>query len=147
MPQIHEIKVRIKSIKDTMQTTRAMKLISAAKLKKARKLLIQTLPYFDKVEETIYDILKHSGSIVDNIYFDLRNQKKSKNKLFLIVSGDKGLAGGYNHNINKLAEEKLKNNENSMLLVVGQVGRNYFIKCMDEKGNVPSDCSIEAAAI
>ena len=69
MASMRDIKLRIKSVKETRQITNAMKLISAAKLKKARQQLEETLPYFDKIKTTIADILLQSGN-VSNICFD-----------------------------------------------------------------------------
>jgi len=127
MASMREIKHRMKSIKETRQITKAMKLISAAKLKKARQQLEQTLPYFNKVKCTIGDILIHSGTI-NNIYFDLRSEKTDGKKVgFVILTGDKGLAGGYNHNILKLAEEKIaEQSADPLLFVAGHMGKNYF---------------------
>ena len=127
MANLHEIKLRIKSITETRQITRAMKLISAAKLRKARQQLDQTLPYFGRVKLTMADILLHSGNI-DNIYFDLRHEKERKKKGYVIITGDKGLAGSYNHNIIKLVEERLAENPKSVLFIAGHVGKNYFIR-------------------
>lgn len=127
MANMREIKSRIKSIKETRQITKAMKLISAAKLKKARQQLDQTKPFFDKVRATIGDILMHSGSL-DNIFFDLRNEKEGKKKCYVIITGDKGLAGGYNHNIIKLSEGELKKHPDSLLLVAGHMGRGHFVR-------------------
>ena len=98
MAGMREIKLRIKSVKETRQITNAMKLISAAKLKKARQQLEETLPYFNKVRDTMADILLHSRNI-ENRFFDLRADKEKKKKGYIIITGDKGLAGGYNHNI------------------------------------------------
>lgn len=127
MAQINEIKLRIKSIKETKQITKAMKLISAAKLKRARKQLDNALPYFKKVRSTMVDILMHSGEI-NNKYFDLRDEKESRKKAYLILTGDKGLAGGYNHNIIKLVEEHLAGDREVPLFVAGSVGKYHFIK-------------------
>lgn len=127
MANMREIKLRIKSIKETRQITKAMKLISAAKLKKARQMLEHTLPYFNKVKDTIADILMHSGEI-QNPYFDLRSENQGKKRCYLILTGDKSLAGGYNHNIIKLAESQLVENRDALLLVAGQIGRSHFIR-------------------
>jgi len=124
---MREIKSRMKSIKETKQITKAMKLISAAKLKKARQQLDQTKPFFDKVKSTIGHILMHSGEL-NSKYFDLRKEKEGKKKCYVIFTGDKGLAGGYNHNIIKIAEEKLKKYPDSLLLVAGNMGRGYFMR-------------------
>lgn len=127
MANAREIKLRMKSIKDTRQITKAMKLISAAKLKKARQQLDETLPYFKKVKATIADILTHSGEI-ENVFFDLRNQKEGKKKAYIVLTGDKGLAGGYNNNIIKLTEKAIENDKDALLLVAGHMGRNFFIR-------------------
>lgn len=127
MANMREIKLRIKSIKETRQITKAMKLISAAKLKKARQQLEETLPYFDKVKATIADILIRSGNM-ESAYFDVRNEKEGRKKGYVVMTGDKGLAGGYNHNIIKLAETQLESNPDALLFVPGHMGRNYFIR-------------------
>ena len=125
MANVREIKLRMKSIKETRKITNAMKLISAAKLKKSRKQLEQTLPFFKKVQETIADILQHAGEI-DIKYFDNREEKKNKKSLYVVISGDKGLAGGYNSNLIKLAERSIKDRENSVILTIGNMGHNHF---------------------
>ncbi len=125
MENMREIQLRFKSIEETKQITKAMKLISASKLKKARKQLENTLPFYNTVRGTIADILQHSAEI-ENPFFDVRNTKEGKKKAYLVLSGDKGLAGGYNHNIIKLAEQQIKDNPGSLLFVAGIVGYNYF---------------------
>lgn len=125
---MREIKSRIKSINQMRQITKAMKLISASKLKKARAQLEETLPYFNKVRETIADILAHSGDIECD-FFDIRDEKSGKKKAYIVLTGDKGLAGGYNSNIMKLAEKNIgEDKENALLLVAGNTGRSYFTR-------------------
>ncbi len=125
---MREIKSHIKSINQMRQITKAMKLISTSKLKKARAQLEVTLPYFNKVKETIADILEHSGD-VESKYFDLKEKKEGKKKAYIILTGDKGLAGGYNSNIIKLAERTIgKDKDNAVLLVAGISGRAYFVR-------------------
>lgn len=127
MAHMREIKLRIKSIRETRQITKAMKLISAAKLKKARQQLDQTLPFFDKVKATIADILMHSGTI-ENEFFNPRKDKAQRRKGYFIIAGDKGLAGGYNHNILKFAESQISGSDDVHLFVAGHMGRNYFLR-------------------
>lgn len=125
---MREIKTRIKSINQMRQITKAMKLISASKLKKAREQLAETLPYFNSVRETIADILAHSGD-VESRYFDIKDLRQGKKKAYIIITGDKGLAGGYNSNIKKLAEQAIgEYKDNALLLVAGNSGRAYFVK-------------------
>ncbi len=127
MTGTREIKMRIRSIKEILQITRAMKVISAAKLKKARKQLDQTLPYFSKVFTTIADILANSQGL-NTVYFDPRSEKPQRKRGYLLITGDKGMAGGYNHNIIKITEEELLNYPDSELFVMGSVGRSYFLR-------------------
>ncbi len=125
---MREIQLRIKSINQMRQITKAMKLISASKLKKARAQLEETLPYFSKVRETIAEILAHSGD-VESKYFVSGDQKTGIKKAYIIITGDKGLAGGYNSNIKKLAEQAIgQDKESALLLVAGNSGRSYFVK-------------------
>ncbi len=127
MANMREIRIRMKSIQDTMKITNAMYLISSSKLKKARKVLDDTMPYFITLQKTIHDILLHSPDL-SHAYFDKREAKAkgSKKKAYIVITADKGLAGGYNHNIIKLAEQELRKDKNSILYTVGQVGRQYF---------------------
>ena len=133
---MREIKSHIKSINQMRQITKAMKLISASKLKKARVQLEETLPYFNKVRETIADILAHSGD-VESRYFNLKEQKEGKKKAYIVLTGDKGLAGGYNSNIIKLTERIIgQNKEDAILLVAGMSGRSFFVR---KKYNVSTE--------
>ena len=127
MASIKEIRTHIKSVEQTLKITNAMYLISSSNLRKARKQLNDVEPYFQKIETTISDILHHSPRI-DHPFFDKRPEiPPEKRKVgYIVVTGDKGLAGAYNHNILKLAEGKLAKAANPSLFVVGQVGRSYF---------------------
>lgn len=129
MANTREIRTRIKSIQDIMKITNAMYLISSSKLKKARKSLQSTEPYFEALQATIYDILFRAPH-VSSVYFQRREEIKPEDRKrgFLVITADKGLAGAYNHNVIKRAEEEMKIGGNNFLFVVGQVGRQYFIR-------------------
>ncbi len=128
MNGIREIRLRMKSISQTLQITSAMKLISTAKLRRARVQLSQTEPYFDRIRETMNDIIAHSEDIRDR-YFRVAPRKDGKvRRAFLIITSDKGLAGGYNHNVIRLAEASFVSNENDFLLLLGSIGSRYFFR-------------------
>ena len=127
MANMSEIRLRMKSIKDTMQITNAMYLIASSKLKKARKQLHDTKPYFEKMQSTIADIISHTPA-TSHIYFDERKELRHKNRGYIVVTADKGLAGAYNHNIIKLAQEQLDKGGNNKLFVLGMLGHQYFKK-------------------
>lgn len=134
MPNIREIHERIASIQQILKITNAMYLISSSKLKKARKALDSTEPYFYKLMETIGSVLEHTPH-VRQTYFDRRTgiPDDKRKKGYIIITGDKGLCGSYNHNILKYADQQLKdqNLDNCYLFVMGQVGRMYFQRRMN----------------
>lgn len=127
MANMREIKERIGSISDIMKITNAMYLISSSKLKKARQSLDATAPYFENLQYSIHHILKHTGDF-SHPFFDNGRDKPEDKKMYgyIVVTGDKGLCGAYNHNIVKLAEQEIAKHENTCLFVVGSMGRAYF---------------------
>ncbi len=135
MASTKEIKDRMKSINDTLKITNAMYMISSSKLKKARKRLEDTEPYFFSLQGTMERILRHVPDI-KNIYFDNYNDLRPEVKTvaYVVVTADKGLAGAYNHNVLKQAEELMKEADEPRLYVLGELGRHYF-----EKRNIHTD--------
>lgn len=131
MANMSEIRTRIKGIQDIMKITNAMYLISSSKLKKARKTLLATEPYFEKLQETIHDILFYAPHMHE-VFFERREEiaPKDRKKGYIVITADKGLAGSYNHNVIRRAEEEMANDEsdNTFLFVIGQVGRQYFLR-------------------
>lgn len=125
MAGVTEIRNRMKSIEQTMKITNAMYLISSAKVKKARKQLTDVVPYFDKIAHTVVDVLRHSPEM-SHKYLDGHSDKDEKTTGYVVISGDKGLAGAYNHNVLKLAESHMARKKNPMLFLIGQMGRHYF---------------------
>lgn len=127
MANAREIQSRMKSIQDTMKITNAMYTISSSKLKKARKSLLDTEPYFYGLQGTISRIIRHLPEI-EHPYFDTRSHigKDKRRTGYIVVTADKGLAGAYNHNVFKLAHDQLEQHSNSMLFVVGDLGQQYF---------------------
>lgn len=128
MANAKEIQNRIKSIQDTMKITKAMYMMSSMKLRKARQKLENTEPYFYGLQEQISDILLHFPDM-EHLYFDNRSSDKSeqiKKKGFIIITGDKGMAGAYNHNIIKETQQLIDKAENYRMFVVGELGRQFF---------------------
>ena len=125
MAGIKEIRTRIDSVQQTLKITNAMYLISSSKLRRARQQLNSVQPYFMKISSTIADILHHSPEI-EHIYFDKRPERKHRRAGYIVITGDKGLAGAYNHNVLRLAEERLAQEDDPTLFLIGQMGRAYF---------------------
>lgn len=128
MANAREIQGRMKSIEDTRKITNAMYMISSTKLKKARKELENTVTYFYTLQATISRILRHVPDI-EHRYFEKQNQVKPEEKKrgMIVITGDKGLAGAYNHNVVKLAQEWLAEGGENTLFVLGELGRQYFL--------------------
>ena len=128
MANAKEIQNRIDSIRDTMKITRAMYMMSSMKLRKAKQKLENTEPYFTSLQEQIKDILYHYPDM-QHLYFDNRNKDMKetvKKKGFVIVTGDKGMAGAHNLNVLKKARELIDQAEDYRLFVVGELGRQFF---------------------
>ncbi len=142
MANSREIQARMRSIKDTMKITNAMCMISSSKLQKARKNLKNTEPYFYTIQDALGKILDLSPD-TGNEFFDLREDvpEKERKKGYIVVTADKGMAGAYNHNVIKIAENEALSDNKNMLFVVGEVGRRYF-----EKKNIPIDIDFKYTA-
>ena len=97
MANMREIRERISSIEQILKITNAMYLISSSKLKKVKKNLAATEPYFHKLQTTLDDILDHTPSIRQK-YFDKRKSipGEQRKKGYIIITADKGLCGSYN---------------------------------------------------
>lgn len=127
MANTKEIQDRIKSINDTLKITNAMYMISSSKLKKSKKMLADTEPYFFTLQSEMSRILRHIPEVED-IYFKSTEDKPVEERKvgYIVITADKGLAGSYNHNVLKLAEEHLSSHPNHELFVLGELGRHYF---------------------
>ena len=122
MASTREIKRRIRGINSILQITKAMELVSTAKLRRARIRLAKTKPYYQTVVDDIREIL----SVVDENHPLLVREKKDA-VLYIVLTSDKGLAGGYNANVLRLTEKTIKEDGcPSKLLVVGTKARDYF---------------------
>ena len=110
MANAREILSRMKSVQDTRKITNAMYLISSTKLKKSKKLLEETEPYFYSLQDLIRRILRHMPD-VEHFYFNPRKEIKEEDRVkgLIVITGDKGLAGAYNHNVLKMAQEWMGN--------------------------------------
>ena len=127
MANTREIKQRIKGVEGTKKITKTMKLIAASKVKMAREMHTKTLPFFKRIQEIMNEILLNSGSDIRELYFDNRENKKDKKKAYIVISSDNGLIGSYNSNVIKKAVSKIEK-ENSIVLPVGKVIKNYMVK-------------------
>ncbi|WP_448583306.1 F0F1 ATP synthase subunit gamma [Thermocrinis sp.] len=130
MPKLspRDIKRKIQGIKNTRRITNAMKVVSAAKLRKAQEAIYASRPY----SERLYEVLSNLASRVDMNAHPLLEVREEKRADIILITADRGLAGAFNSNIIKKAEELIqeKNNRNVdiSLILVGRKGAQYFSK-------------------
>jgi F-type H+-transporting ATPase subunit gamma len=131
MANLKDIRLRINSIKSTQQTTKAMKMVSAAKLRKAQDAIIRLRPYANKMKELLHNLLLGQQEI-DSPFVKTREIKKV---VLVVVTSNKGLCGAFNSAIYKLVQStiqqkysELHKQGNVQLLCVGKKGYEYFKK-------------------
>ena len=134
-----EIKNRIRSMESTKQITKAMEMVASSKLRHAQAKVLSARPYFEIFRSTIADIV-NSNTDFSSPYLVTRPVKKSA---FVVIAGDRGLAGGYNSNILKLAVAQMEG-KNAVVLPIGKKAVDYF-----KSHGVPSltDSYAEAADV
>ena len=116
-----EIKNRIRSMESTKQITKAMEMVAASKLRHAQARVQNSRPYFEILYSTITDIV-NSNSDFSSPYLAKREVKKS---MYVVIAGDRGLAGGYNSNILKLVTAEMAG-KNVTVLPIGKKAVDYF---------------------
>lgn len=136
MANLKEVRNRITSVSSTQQITSAMKMVSAAKLRRAQDAIVQMRPYANKLKE-ILENLSASLNSSEGVY---SQQREVKNVLLIVITSNRGLCGGFNANVikaaNRLAKEGYKNAKVSVL-PVGKKAADFFRKT--EYGIVGSD--------
>lgn len=124
MASTRDIKRRVRGISSTMQITKAMEMVSSSKLRGARETMEEARPFYNTVYENIKDALG-SNQNMKHPYLETREVKKS---LYILITADRGLAGGFNSNVIRTLERKIKDRKDEALLIlVGSKGRDYFV--------------------
>jgi F-type H+-transporting ATPase subunit gamma len=118
MASMRDIKRRKNSIQNTQQITKAMKLVATAKLQKAKVQAIKTRPYFHKMHGTIASILSQSGNI-SHKYLD---ERVGQHNTYILVTSNRGLAGGYNNNVCKMVTNHHVEGEEASVIAIGRKG-------------------------
>lgn len=128
MASTKEIKNRIESVRDTRKITNAMYLISSTKLRKARRDLDATRPYFEALGTEIKRIFRTAEYVESPYFYPPDNDTNPLDGTYacLVVTADKGLAGAYNMNVLKEAERMRADHPDTVFYVVGEYGRHYF---------------------
>ena len=116
-----EIKNRIRSMESTRQITKAMEMVAASKLRRAQAQVLSSRPYFEILYSTILDIASANRDF-SSPYLQERPVKKV---LYIVIAGDRGLAGGYNSNILKLVQSEIADKD-AVVLPIGKKALDYF---------------------
>ena len=120
---IKEIKTRINSVNSTKQVTKAMELVASSKMRKAKDRALAARPYFGTMYDTVRDIATNTRG-VRNVFL---KQREVKNKCYIVVAGDRGLAGGYNSNIMKLVLSHM-GDKKEKVMPIGKKANEFFAK-------------------
>lgn len=149
--QLKEVRIRIGSVKTTQQITKAMKMVSAAKLRRATDAIVQMRPYAEKLQEMLSNIISSSEGDLGG---DLSKEREIKKVLFIVVTSDRGLCGAFNTNVFKAAKAKMDSHYaaqyaagNITVLPIGKKGMEAFerigMNMENDFWNTFSDLSFE----
>jgi F-type H+-transporting ATPase subunit gamma len=130
MPSLKAIRLRIASVKNTQKITRAMKLVAAARLRRAQDTMMAARPYSKRLHEVVSDLAARIAAVDPEPPHPLLAKRDIKNVRIIVVSSDRGLAGGYNSNLNRRVERFLVDEKDKYqsieLVTVGRKAREHF---------------------
>lgn len=127
MPSLLDMRRRIRSVKNTQQITKAMKMVSAAKLKRAQDRVVAARPFANKMMEILSELATQSSDTYSHPLLDARGDQKY---LIILVTADKGLCGGFNANLIKAAQAFMKEHSDKEIemIPVGRKGKDFFVR-------------------
>ncbi len=134
-----DIKTRIRSMESTKQITKAMEMVATSKLRRAQERVLKSRPYFEVLHQTVSEIAQSNQELTSE-YFA---QRDGKRVCCIVIAGDRGLAGGYNNNIIKMAVAKM-DGKDAVVLPIGKKAVEYF---RSHHYDLFSDAWNEAAAL
>jgi F-type H+-transporting ATPase subunit gamma len=125
MANLRDVRLRMRAITQTLQVTKAMNLISTAKLRKGRRVLEDTEPYFTRIQKSMFDILSSAGNVQSG-FLKVREPGENYHTAVVVITSDKGLAGGYNANVFRQVMGLCDRVKNPILILIGAIGQRYF---------------------
>ena len=125
MANLRDVRLRMRAIRQTLQVTKAMNLISTAKLRKGRRFLEDTEPYFNRIQKSMFDILSSVHKVESKFFLD-PDPSKPAPAAIVVITSDKGLAGGFNANIIRQVNDLCARVNNPVLILIGSIGYRYF---------------------
>src|SRR5688500_18147644 len=125
MPNLLDIRRRLKSVKNTQQITKAMKMVSAAKLQRAQDRVVTARPYANKMTEVLGQLATRTDEDFHHPLLDLRGDQRY---LLVLITADKGLCGAFNTNLTKAGQYFMRehSDKNVELMAIGRKGRDFF---------------------
>jgi F-type H+-transporting ATPase subunit gamma len=125
MPNLLDLRRRIKSVKSTQQITKAMKMVAASNFKRSADRVVSARPFTNKMNEVMAALAKH---IDENFHHPLLDAREDQRYLLILVTADKGLCGAFNTNLIKAAQTFVKENPGKQieLMPIGRKGRDFF---------------------
>jgi F-type H+-transporting ATPase subunit gamma len=126
MANLRDVRLRMRAIGQTLQVTKAMNLISTAKLRKGRRVLMDVEPFFTRIQKCMFDILA-GAKMEKSKYLAADEMEETSRTAIIVITSDKGLAGGYNANIYRQVETLCEKVKSPILILVGSIGYRYFI--------------------
>ena len=150
MANLKEIRNRITSISSTMQITSAMKMVSAAKLKKAQDAITQMRPYADKLTELLQSLSATLDSDVGGVYSE---QKEVSKVLLVVITSNRGLCGGFNSSVIKASVKNIEDNYQGKqvdLLTIGKKGHDILVKnynVIENESDVFDNLTFDSVAV
>lgn len=126
MANLRDVRLRMRAVRQTLQVTKAMNLISTAKLRKGRRILEDTEPYFTRIQKSMFDILS-TAQPLSSKFFNPPGRSGQYHTAVVAVTSDRGLAGGYNANIFRYVNELCVKALNPILILIGSIGCRYFV--------------------
>jgi len=125
MPNLLDIRRRIKSVKNTQQITKAMKMVSAAKLRRAQDRVVTARPFANKMAEVLGELAQRTDEDFHHPLLDYRGDQRY---LLVLITADKGLCGAFNTNLTKAAQAFMRENADKQIeiMAIGRKGRDFF---------------------
>jgi F-type H+-transporting ATPase subunit gamma len=152
MPSLKDIKKRIGSVKNTQQITKAMKMVAAAKLRRAQEAAVAARPYAEKLQSVLSNLAAREEADAH----PLLSQRGTERALVVLMTADRGLCGGFNSNVSKEAERFIRANEQGFdeidLMIIGRKGRDFLKSRLGDKivkvyENITTDATYKTAQL
>ena len=152
MPSLKDIKKRINTVKNTQQITKAMKMVAAAKLRRAQDAAVAARPYAEKLQEVISNLARSEETDAS----PLLSQRGRERALVVLMTADRGLCGGFNANVSKEAERFIRTNQQGFqdidLIIIGRKGRDFLKRRVGDRivkvhENITADVTYKTAQL